>query len=123
MPDNDFSWQQQKMSSEFKRQFGIQDNKIREHNGLSPSVVKREHNAIDRIKAAMLSHWNPFEVEGNQLFNVITNAYVPDEFVPHILNVDETGQKLYEQFVADRINVSLWAPVKKEQNRMYTVSQ
>jgi len=108
------------MSSEFKRQFGIQDNKIREHNGLSPSVVKREHNAIDRIKAAMLSHWNPFEVEGNQLFNVITNAYVPDEFVLHILNVDETGQKLYEQFVADRINgdVSLWAPVKKEQNRM-----
>ena len=68
----------------------------------------------------MLSHGNPFEVEGNQLFNVITNAYVPDEFVPQILNIDETGQKLYEQFVADRINgdASLWAPVK-EQNRMY----
>ena len=46
---------------------------------------------------------------------------MPDEFVPQILNIDETGQKLYEQFVADRINgdVSLWAPVKKEQNRMY----
>jgi len=40
----------------------------------------------------LLSHGNPFEVEGNQLFNVITNAYVPDEFVPQILNIDETGQ-------------------------------
>jgi len=110
-----------KMSSEFKGQFGIQDNEVREHHGLSPSVVKREHNAIDRIKAAILSHGNPFEVEGNQLFNVITNAYVPDEFVPQILNIDETGQKLYEQFVAERINgdVSLWASVKKEKNRMY----
>jgi len=61
------------VSSEFKRQFGIQDNEIREHHGLSPSVVKHEHNAIDRIKAAILSHENPFEVEGNQLFNVISN--------------------------------------------------
>jgi len=69
----------------------------------------------------MLSHGNPFEVEGNQLFNVITNAYVPDEFVPQILKIDGTGQKLYEQFVADRISgdASLWAPVKMEQNRMY----
>jgi len=82
--------------------------------------IKREHNAIDQIKAALLSHGNPFEVEGNQLFNVITNACVPDDFVPQILNIDKTGQKLYEQFVAERINgdVSLWAPVKKEKNRM-----
>ena len=46
---------------------------------------------------------------------------MPDEFERQILNIDETGQKLYEQFVADRINgdISLWVPVKKEQNRMY----
>jgi len=108
------------MSSEFEGQFGIKDNEIREHHDLSPSVVKREHNAIDRIKAAILSQGNPFEVDGNQLFNVITNAYVPDDFVLQI-SIDETGQKLYEQFVAERINgdVSLWAPVKKEKNRMY----
>lgn len=110
-----------RLSCEFKGQFGLKESEISEHHGLSPSVVKREHNAIDRIKAAILSHGNPFEVEGNQLFNVVTHAYVPEEFVPQILNIDETGQKLYEEFVAERINgdVSLWAPVKKEKNRMY----
>ena len=110
-----------RLSCEFKGQFGLKESEITEHHGLSPSVVKREHNAIDRIKAAILSHENPFEVEGNQLFNVVTHAYVPEEFVPQILNIDETGQNLYEDFVAKRINgdVSLWAPVKKEKNRMY----
>jgi len=41
--------------------------------------------------------------------------------VPYILNIDDTGQKLYEDYVSERINgdVSLWAPVKKEKNMMY----
>jgi len=110
-----------RLSCKFKGQFGLKESEISEHHGLSPSVVKREHNAIDRIKAAILSHENPFEVEGNQLFNVVTHAYVPEEFVPQILNIDKTGEKLYEEFVAEWINgeVSLWAPVKKEKNRMY----
>jgi len=36
------------------------------------------------------------------------------------LNVDEIGQKLYEDYVAERINgdTSLWAPVKKQNNKM-----
>ena len=31
------------------------------------------------------------------------------------------GQKLYEDYVSERINgdVSLWAPVKRENNKMY----
>lgn len=41
--------------------------------------------------------------------------------MPQILNIDDTGQKLYEDYVSERINgdVSLWAPVKKEKNLMY----
>ena len=41
--------------------------------------------------------------------------------MPQILNIDDTGQKLYEDYVAERINgdVSLWAPVKKQNNKMY----
>ena len=41
--------------------------------------------------------------------------------MPQILNIDDTGQKLYEDYVSERINgdVSLWAPVKKEKNMMY----
>jgi len=51
---------------------------------------------------------------------MITHAYIPDEYVPMILNADVTGQKLYEDYVSERINgdVSLWATVKKENNKM-----
>jgi len=41
--------------------------------------------------------------------------------VPQILNIDDTGEKLYEDYASERINgdVSLWDPVKKEKNLMY----
>lgn len=87
-----------------------------EHHHLQPSAVKKEHENVDRIKAAILSHGNPFAAEGDQLYNFITQAYVPQEYVPQILNIDDTGQKLYVDYVAERINgdVSLWAPVSQE---------
>ena len=41
--------------------------------------------------------------------------------MPQILNIDDAVQKLYEDYVAERINgdVSLLAPVKKQNNKMY----
>ncbi len=44
--------------------------------------------------------------------------------VSQILNIDNIGQKLYEDYVTERINgdFSLWAPVKKQNNRMYMSS-
>ena len=68
-----------------------------------------------------MKHWNPFATEGDKLHNVITHAYIPDEYVPTILNADVAGQKLYEDDVSERINwdVSLWAPAKKENNKMF----
>ena len=75
------------------------------------------------ITLSILKHGNPFAVEGDKLHNVITHAYIPDEYVglQAILNADATGQKLYEDYVSERINgdVSLWAPVKKENNKMF----
>jgi len=45
-----------------------------------------------------------------------------DEYVPTILNANDnvTGQKLYEDYVSERINgdVSLWEPIKKN-NKMF----
>ena len=51
----------------------------------------------------------------------MTHAYVPQESVPQIFNVDDSGQKLYEDYVAEHINgdVSLWAPVKKQNNAIF----
>ena len=110
-----------RLSSEFKGQFGLQVNKPEGHHDVQPSVIQQEYQAVEKIKAVILSHGNPFAVEGNQLYNFITNAYVPQEYVPQILNADEIGQKLYEDYVAERINgdISLWAPVKKQNNKMY----
>ena len=52
----------------------------------------------------------------------MTHAYVPQNIrVPQILNIDDVGQRLYEDYVAERINgdVSLWAAVKKQNNTMF----
>ena len=107
-----------RIAKQFKSQFDLEPDQIREHHDLGPSSVKKVHDVIEKIKAAILKHGNPFAVEGDKLHNVITHAYIPDEYVPKILNV--TGQKLYEDYISERINgdVSLWAPVK-ENNKMF----
>ena len=109
------------LAKEFKDQFHDVGSKVVEHHDLSPSKIRREHGTIGRIKDAIQSHGNPFAVEDNMIYNIITHAYIPDEYVPQILNIDDTGQKLYEDYVAERVNgdVSLWAPVKKQNNKMY----
>ncbi|KAH3690222.1 hypothetical protein DPMN_194984 [Dreissena polymorpha] len=111
-----------RLSGQFKEQFDVAADKPQEHHHLQSSAVRKEHENVDRIKAAILSHGNPFAAEGDPLYNFITHAYVPQEYVHRIcLNIDDNGQKLYKDYVAERINghVSLWAPVKKQNNKMY----
>ena len=81
------------LAQEFKDQFHDVGSKAVEHHDLSPSKIKREHGTINRIKDAIQSHGNPFAVGGNIIYNIITHAYIPDEYVPQILNIDDTGQK------------------------------
>ena len=50
---------------EFKGQFSIEAKKPTYHHDLSPSAVRREHDTVCKIKAAILSHENPFAVEGD----------------------------------------------------------
>ena len=109
------------LAKDFKSQFHSAGSQAAVHHDLSPGKVKREHGTITKIKEATESHGNPFAVEGSAISNLITHAYIPDKYVPQILNIDDTGQKLYEDYVSERINgdVSLWAPVKKEKNLMY----
>ena len=57
-----------------------------------------------------------FWVGGSSIHNLITNAYIPDNYVPHIINIHSTGQKFYKEYVLERINryiMSLWDTVKK----------
>ena len=61
-------------------------------------------------------------VGGSSIHNLITHAYIPDDYVPQIINIDSTGQKLYEEYVLERIYRyrSLWDIVKKRKNLMYS---
>jgi len=79
----------------------LEPNKSREHHDLGPSAISKEHYAIDKIKAAILKHGNPFAAEGDKVHNGITHAYIPVDYVPMILNADVTGLKLYEDYVSD----------------------
>ena len=110
------------LAKEFKDQLGVGGSHALEHHDLSPATIKRDHGTISKIKSAILTHSNPFAADGERLYNKITHAFIPDEYVPQILKMDETGQKLYEEYVAERINgdVSLSAPVKRQNNTMFT---
>ena len=96
MPDRSFmaTPELSRLSKEFNSQFDMEADSTTEHHELGPSAVKRAHRTIDKIKAAILSHGNPFTTEGDKLHNMITHAYIPDEYVPQILIADVTGQKL-----------------------------
>ena len=52
------------------------------------------HDDVNKIKAAILDHGNPFDAEGDQLYNFMTHAHVPQNSVPQILNIDDVGQIL-----------------------------
>ena len=55
------------LSKEFKSQFDMGTGKVTDHNDLGPSAVKREYDAIDKIKTTILSLGNSFATEGDQL--------------------------------------------------------
>ncbi len=73
------------LSSEYTNQFLRKSGAVREHHALQPSKVQREHIVIDKIKAAITSHTNPFTADGDSLYHLINHAYVPQEYVPQIL--------------------------------------
>ena len=109
-----------RMSIEYRRQFHVEMvSQLTEHHDPSPSEVTLERSAGNKIKSATLDHGNPFTVEGHH--DMITHAYVPDEFVEQILNANDTGQNMCEDYVTERIsgNISLWAKVTNVRNTMF----
>ena len=110
------------LSRVFKNQFGVGSSANKsDHPELSSCAISKDKEAIDKIKCVILRHDNPITADGDRLYNMITHAYIPQEYVSQILNADDTGQKLYEKYIAERINggTSFWAPIKRGQNRMF----
>ena len=81
---------------------------------IKPSILQKQHNNVNKIRAAILTHENHLDVEGNEIYSLITCICSQKLCaVPHIMNPDEVGQRLYENVVAERIHgeVSPWAPI------------
>ena len=74
------------------------------HGEPADRVSWHQHSAVNKIKGATRDHSNTFAVEGVRLRNMITLVYVPDDFVEHIFNSNDTGHNMYEDYVAARIN-------------------
>ena len=110
-----------RLSAEFKDQYGIHASQNQGHPDVNASSIQKEFEAVEKIKATVLAHGNPFASEDDKLFNFITQAYIPQKYVKQILEADQHGQELYETHVNERINgdVNLWAPMKKEKNLMF----
>lgn len=120
MQDSVFYASHELSCKEFKDQFNVKETETAEHHDLSPSVIKQcEHSTVSNMRAAIMRHGILFPIEGHTLYNLITQAYIPEQYVSQILNNDDTGQKLYEEYVSEQISrrVSFWAPVKKEKTR------
>ena len=95
------------------------------HHDLPPDKVKREHGTITRIKEAIESHGNPFGVEASFIYNFIMHAYIPDEFVPQMLNMYNAGQTLYKDYVSEWItgDVSLCSRDKRKEYDVHVWQQ
>lgn len=55
------------LAREFTSQFSTGKSSAVDHPELSPAAVKRNHEAVIKIKAAILRHDNPFAMEGQAL--------------------------------------------------------
>ena len=59
---------------------------------------------------------DPFKEDGNELINLVTKVIMPEKGKNDICERGETGKKLFETLVTDRIKtnkVNLWSPMKR----------
>ena len=59
---------------------------------------------------------NPFSLETDQLFNLVTKVVVPDQVKKDLMEQTKIGQDLFGVFVKDRIQtgkVNIWEPMRK----------
>ena len=79
-------------------------------------MISREEKNIEQVINTIKNFTNPFIVQSNGLFHVVTKVVMPSKVKKDLLEQSEIGQKLFETFEKDRIksgNINLWSPMKK----------
>lgn len=114
-----------RLASEAQHMAGCVSSARKEHHALSATVLQNHENSVLKLTATMKSFTNPFSVEGDDLFNLVTKSVMPENVKQDVCNQGEIGQEMFDAFVAQRIkssSVNLWAPMKKRKLATWTTT-
>ena len=87
------------------------------HHASSQSILTKQEHNIDALKVTICRVTNPFVADcDGTLSNVVTKQVVPDAVKEDMREQRAIGNKLFDEFLAQRITSSaknIWAPMKK----------
>ncbi|MES9880238.1 MAG: hypothetical protein ABW185_05080 [Sedimenticola sp.] len=105
-----------RLATEAQQMAGVKAEQRTRHHGLSKALLARHEKNIQKLTATLVNFTNPFAAEGVDLYNLVTKLVAPEQIKVDLCQHDEIGRKLFESFVADRIQndvTNLWSPMKK----------
>ncbi|XP_028413663.1 uncharacterized protein LOC114544233 [Dendronephthya gigantea] len=86
------------------------------HHALTAAGLSREEKNITKLLNTIEGFTNPFTEQGDKLFNLVTKVVASEKVKKDLIEQSEIGQKLYDDFVRDRIitgKINLWSSMKK----------
>ena len=90
---------------------------IRSQSIVNESVLNTEETQIDRLINTLRHLDNPFEVESDRLFNIVTRKVVPENVQKDMCYYNTIGAAALQKFVSERIrsnSVNLWSRLSKD---------
>ena len=95
---------------------GVTRSMPKRHHDLTDAVINRYNQNVGKLKDVLKAN-DPFQMDGDNLVNIVTKAVMPTAIKEGILKRDEIGQELFDKFVKERIGadhtLSVWSPMKK----------
>ena len=102
------------ISKDFESRFTKSRRPTTKHHDLDGTKPKRIKDNVQSLCRVIVEHGDPFESSDGRLFNILTHALVSEKVEEEILQRDQIGQKLFEEFVG-RLDGSgsVWSEMKK----------
>lgn len=115
-----------RISNEFKDLYTDKKDKSEKHNELTGSKSKRmAKNLISLIE--VIKERDVFgKNQPDSIFNIFSNKKVSDNIAKDIVNKDEIGQKMFVNFVNERLirgELSIFDPVKRSTVQTFTSTE
>ena len=111
-----------RMSINFERNIGIYSTPTRtQHHEIHGNKFERLQNNKLKLQNVFCLHGDPFSASSD-MSSILTKAVLPDTVSNDMLNRDQIGQELFEQFVMDRLlsgNFSVWDQMKMKKLKTF----